>query len=226
MAATHILIADDDPALASAVRWYMEAEGFEVSHAADGNTAWDIFQTSGADAVIVDVMMPGMDGFQLCRRIRAQSSVPILMLSARDSEIDKVQALNLGADDYVTKPFGPLELVARVKSLLRRSGYQSGAVLNVGALEVRREERQVYVNGAEVEIPALEFDLLEALVSRPRRVLSREQLVSLVWKDFYGDERLVDTHIYRLRKRLITAGLNPCPIVTVRGAGYAFRPAE
>jgi len=224
--AEHILIADDDEGLASAVRWYLEAEGYTVSHAVDGNAAWALFQKTGADAVILDVMMPGIDGFQLCRRIREKSSVPVLMLSARDAEIDKVQALNLGADDYVTKPFGPMELVARVKSLLRRAGYQSGPALKAGALEVRTEERQALVGGRLVELPALEFDLLEALVSRPRRVLSREQLVSLVWKEFYGDERLVDTHIYRLRKRLIGAGLDPCPIVTVRGAGYAFRPAE
>jgi two-component system response regulator RegX3 len=224
--AGHILIADDDDGLTRAVSWYLEAEGYEVSHAHDGRAAWDAFQKTGADAVIIDVMMPELDGFQLCRLIRDKSQVPILMLSARDAEIDKVQALNLGADDYVTKPFGPMELVARVKSLLRRSAFQSGPVLKFGALEVAREQRGALVDGALVELPALEFDLLEALVSRPRRVLSREQLVTLIWKEFYGDERLVDSHIYRLRKRLIAAGLDPCPIVTVRGTGYAFRPVD
>jgi two-component system response regulator RegX3 len=224
--AGHILIADDDEGLTRAVRWYLEAEGYVVSHAADGGTAWDIFQRSGADAVILDVMMPGLDGFQLCRLIRERSQTPILMLSARDAEIDKVQALNLGADDYVTKPFGPMELVARIRSLLRRAAFQAGPTLKFGALQVAREERQAFVNGSLVDLPALEFDLLEAMVSRPRRALSREQLVSLVWKEFYGDERLVDSHIYRLRKSLIAAGLDPCPIVTVRGTGYAFRPTE
>lgn len=220
----HILIADDDEGLTRAVSWYLEAEEYEVTQAHNGQAAWDIFQKEGADAVIIDVMMPGLDGFQLCRLIRQRSKVPILMLSARDAEVDKVQALNMGADDYVTKPFGPMELVARVKALLRRSSYMEGPTLSFDGLEVKREERQVFVNGAAVELPSLEFDLLDALASRPQRVLSREQLVALVWKDFYGDERLVDAHIYRLRKRLITAGLDPCPIVTVRGTGYAFRP--
>ncbi|HEY3414389.1 MAG TPA: response regulator transcription factor [Armatimonadota bacterium] len=222
--AGHILIADDDEGLTKAVTWYLEAEGYRVSAKHDGRAAWETFEKEGADAVIIDVMMPGMDGFQLCRSIRQHSRVPILMLSARDAEVDKVQALNLGADDYVTKPFGPMELVARIKSLLRRSSYLEGPSLQFGPLEIAQEQRQVFVNGVEVELPALEFDLLDALVSRPQRVLSRDQLVSLVWKDFYGDDRLVDAHIYRLRKRLIAAGLTPCPIVTVRGTGYAFRP--
>jgi two-component system, OmpR family, response regulator RegX3 len=222
----HILIADDDDGLTKAVTWYLEAEGFRVSARQDGLTAWDTFKKDGADVVIIDVMMPGMDGFQLCRMVRQTSRVPILMLSARDAEIDKVQALNLGADDYVTKPFGPMELVARVRALLRRSSYADGPALKYGNLEVAREERRVFVDGAEVELAAIEFDLLDALVSRPQRVLSRDQLVSLVWKDFYGDERLVDSHIYRLRKSLVAAGLSPCPIVTVRGTGYAFRPED
>lgn len=222
--AGHILIADDDEGLTKAVTWYLEAEGYRVSARYDGMAAWETFRKEGADAVIIDVMMPGMDGFQLCRSIRQHSRVPILMLSARDAEVDKVQALNLGADDYVTKPFGPMELVARIKSLLRRSSYIEGPNLKFGNLELAQEQRQVFVNGVEVELPSLEFDLLDALVSRPQRVLSRDQLVSLVWKEFYGDDRLVDAHIYRLRKRLIASGLDPCPIVTVRGTGYAFRP--
>jgi DNA-binding response OmpR family regulator len=125
------------------------------------------------------------------------------MISARDAEIHKVQALNLGDDHYETKPFGPMEQVARIRSLLRRAAFQAGPTLKFGALQVAREERQAFVNGRLVDLPALEFDLLEAMVSRPRRALSREQVVSLVWKEFYGDERVVDSHIYRLRKSLI-----------------------
>jgi DNA-binding response OmpR family regulator len=222
----HILIADDDDGLTKAVSWYLEAEGYSVSARHDGQAAWEAFKKEGADAVIIDVMMPVMDGFQLCRAVRQVSRVPILMLSARDAEIDKVQALNLGADDYVTKPFGPMELVARVRALLRRASYMEGPALQFGDLQIARDQRQVFVKGQPVELPALEFDLLDALASRPHRVLSRDQLVALVWEDFYGDERLVDTHIYRLRKQLIGAGLEPCPIVTVRRAGYAFRPED
>jgi two-component system response regulator RegX3 len=224
--AGHILIADDDEGLTKAVTWYLEAEGFRISAKHDGRAAWETFEKEGADAVIIDVMMPGMDGFQLCRSIRQNSRVPILMLSARDAEIDKVQALNLGADDYVTKPFGPMELVARVKALLRRSSFIDGPTLKFGALEIARDQRRVFISEAEIELPSLEFDLLTALASRPQRVLSRDQLVSLVWDDFYGDDRLVDAHIYRLRKRLVAAGLDPCPIVTVRGTGYVFRPED
>lgn len=220
----HVLIADDDEALSEAVSWYLEAEGFRVSRAMDGRAALDRLQAEGADAMIVDVMMPIMDGFKLCQEVRRASNVPILMLSARDGEVDKVRALNLGADDYVTKPFGAMELVARVKALLRRASPQAGASLRSPGLEVYPEQRQAFVNGQPVDLSTLEFDLLAALMSRPQRVLSREQLAGIVWEDFFGDDRLVDSHIYRLRKKLITAGLDPCPIVTVRGVGYAFRP--
>jgi two-component system response regulator RegX3 len=220
----HVLIADDDEALAEAVSWYLEAEGFQVTRAADGRAALSALQAEGADALIVDVMMPGMDGFALCQAVRRDSNVPILMLSARDGEVDKVRALNLGADDYVTKPFGAMELVARVKALLRRAAPSAGPTLKAPGLEVRPEERQALVQGAPVDLTTLEFDLLAALLARPQHVLSREQLAHIVWSEFYGDDRLVDSHIYRLRKKLISAGLEPCPIVTVRGIGYAFRP--
>lgn len=222
--AGHILIADDDKDLTTAVGWCLEADGFTVTARHDGVTALEAFEAESADAVILDVMMPGLDGFQLCRRIRQVSNVPILMLSARDAEFDQVQALTIGADDYVTKPYRPMELVARVKALLRRSSYMDGARMTFGVLEVNKEQRQAFVSGQLVDLSSLEFDLLVALVSRPQRVLSREHLVSLVWEDFYGDERLVDAHIYKLRKKLTAGGLDPCPIVTVRGTGYAFRP--
>jgi DNA-binding response OmpR family regulator len=151
--------------------------------------------------------------------------VPVLMLSARDGEADKVRALDIGADDYVTKPFGAMELVARVKALLRRAGSGAGGDLRFPGLDVLVEQRKVLVRGQEVALSALEFDLLATLVRRPEVVFSREQLADLIWRDeFSGDLRLVDSHIYRLRAKLTESGLDPCPIATIRGVGYAFRP--
>ncbi len=221
----HILIVDDDPKLTEAVSWYLEAEGFRATRVANGAKALETFRADRPDAVIVDIMMPGMDGFDLCRAIRKESQVPLLMLSARDGEADKVRALNLGADDYVTKPFGAMELVARVKALLRRGGAGGGKPLRFPGIEILSEQRKVLVGGKEITLSALEFDLLATLARRPEVVLSREQLADLVWgDDFSGDLRLVDSHIYRLREKLTAAGLDPCPIATVRGVGYAFRP--
>jgi len=220
----HILIVDDDPQLTEAVSWYLEAAGLRATRVANGTEALAIFQEAIPDLVIIDVMMPGMDGFALCRAIRAQSRVPVLMLSARDEEAGKVRALDIGADDYVTKPFGAMELVARVKALLRRGGGEQPQYRFPG-LEVHLEQRKVVVQGQEITLSALEFDLLAALVRRPEVVFSREQLADLVWQDeFSGDLRLVDSHIYRLRAKLAEAGLDPGPIATVRGVGYAFRP--
>jgi len=222
---SHILIVDDDPALTEAVSWYLEAEGLRATRVANGAEALDRFRSERPDAVVVDIMMPGMNGFDLCRAIRAISQVPIMMLSAREGEADKVRALNIGADDYVTKPFGAMELVARVKALLRRARQADGEMLRFPGLEIRLEQRKVLVHGQAVQLSALEFDLLAALARRPEVVLSREQLADLVWgDDFSGDLRLVDSHIYRLREKLTAAGLDPCPITTVRGVGYALRP--
>jgi two-component system alkaline phosphatase synthesis response regulator PhoP len=219
----HILIADDDPALGEAVSWYLEAEGFRVTRVKDGPAALAAFHADAPDVAILDIMMPGLDGFALCQALRRSSSLPILMLSARDGEADKVRALGLGADDYVTKPFGAMELVARVKALLRRAGL--GTALAFGALAIFPEEHRAVVGDAEVPLTALEFDLLVALARRPRGVFTRAQLADAVWgDDFSGDERLVDTHIHHLRDKLTAAGLSPCPIATVRGVGYAFRP--
>jgi len=221
---SHILIVDDDPELTEAVSWYLEAEGMRATRVTNGAQALEVFRAERPDAVIIDIMMPGMNGFDLCRAIRTQSSAPVLMLSARDGEADKVRALNIGADDYVTKPFGAMELVARVKALLRRAG-AGPPVLRFPALEVLVEQRRALVHGQEIPLSALEFDLLVTLARRPDVVFSREQLADLVWKDdFSGDLRLVDSHVYRLRGKLTEAGLDPCPIATVRGVGYAFRP--
>jgi DNA-binding response OmpR family regulator len=222
---SHILIADDDLALAEAVGWYLEAAGFRVTRVANGAAALEAFRADRPDAVILDIMMPGVDGFNLCRILRQESHVPILMLSARDAEVDKVRALGIGADDYITKPFGAMELVARVKAMLRRANAPADGGLRIPGLDVYPEQRRALVHGGEVNLSALEFDLLVTLLRRPRMVFSRQQLADLVWgDDFSGDVRLVDSHIYHLREKLTTAGLAPCPIATVRGVGYAYRP--
>ncbi len=220
----HILIVDDDPQLTEAVSWYLEAEGMRATRVANGAKALEAFRADRPDGVIIDIMMPGMDGFELCRAIRRESKAPILMLSARDGEVDKVRALNIGADDYVTKPFSAMELVARMKALLRRGG-DSGASLLFPSIEILPDQRKVLVLRKEVTLSALEFDLLVTLARRPGIVFSREQLADLVWKnDSPSDLRLVDSHVYRLRTKLTEAGLSPCPIATIRGVGYAFRP--
>jgi DNA-binding response OmpR family regulator len=222
---SHILIVDDDPELTEAVTWYLEAEGMRATRVTNGAAALDAFRAERPDAVIIDIMMPGMDGFELCRAIRRQSPVPVLMLSARDGEVDKVRALNIGADDYVTKPFGAMELVARIRALLRRAGASGGEKLEFPNIEILRDQRKVLVAGEPVQLSALEFDLLVTLALHPDIVFARERLADLVWgDDFTGDLRLVDSHIYRLREKLAAAGLSDSPIATVRGVGYAFRP--
>jgi len=221
----HILIADDDRELAEAVGWYLEAEGLRVTVAADGREALEAFEKDPPQAAVLDLMMPGRDGFEVIKEIRGQSSLPILVLSAKDTEPDKVRALGLGADDYVTKPFGAMELVARIKALLRRAGLTEKAPLASPDLKVFPDQRQVLVHDEVVALSTLEFDLLACLMRHARTVLSRSQLADAIWgDDFYGDLRLVDSHIYHLREKLRQAGLKPQPVVTVRGVGYVFRP--
>jgi len=223
-----ILIADDDKDLVEGLRWYLEAEGFQVICATDGTSALEEFRESRPDVVILDVMMPGMDGMGVCEAIRAASDAYVMMLSARDGEIDKVRALSIGADDYLTKPFHVSELVARVKALLRRGRSDKSEEptrYRWEDLSVLLDERRVLVMGAVVELTSMEFDLLAALMRCPRVVLSRDELVKAVWgSDFYGDSRLVDNHVYHIREKLAAAGLARVPIATVRGVGYAFRP--
>jgi two-component system response regulator RegX3 len=225
--ATHILVADDDADLVEGLRWYLEAEGFRVTMVGDGPAALAAFRAERPAVVILDVMMPGLDGISVCAEIRRESDAFIIMLSARDGEIDKVRALELGADDYVTKPFYAAELGARVKAHLRRAAAPETSVLRWQRLEMRLDERRVTVDGVEVALSATEFTLLAALLRRPRTVFPRERLAELLWgDDFYGELRLVDNHVYRLREKLSAAGLGNPPIVTVRGVGYAFRPED
>ena len=225
--ANHVLIADDDKDLVEGLSWYLDAEGFQVTTVSDGASALEAFRAHRPNVVILDIMMPGMDGIEVCEAIRRESDAYIMMLSARDGEIDKVRALNTGADDYVTKPFHVTEVVARIKAFLRR---QEGKASQPDSytwenLHVVPRERRVTVSGTPVELTGTEFDVLAALIARPRSVFSREELVKVIWgDDFFGELRLVDNHIYHLREKLANAGLEHCPITTVRGVGYAFRP--
>ena len=223
----HVLIADDDKDLVEGLSWYLDAEGFGVTTVSDGESALEAFRAHRPNVVILDIMMPGMDGIEVCGAIRRESDAYIMMLSARDGELDKVRALNTGADDYVTKPFHVTEVVARIKAFLRRHTAQAAEPDSYRweNLNVVPRERRVTVNGVAVELTSTEFDVLAALIACPRSVFSREELVKVIWgDDFFGELRLVDNHVYHLREKLTSAGLEHCPIVTVRGVGYAFRP--
>jgi DNA-binding response OmpR family regulator len=219
------LVVDDEAPIREVVRRYLQAEGVEVVEAADGPTALEMFDTHSPDVVVLDVMLPGLDGVEVLRRLRTRSDVYVVMLTARTEETDRLIGLSVGADDYVSKPFSPRELVARVKALLRRPHMAEAAdvVQQFGDLIVGPDRREVRVAGAEVELSALEFDILSALASSPGRVCSRRQLLERVWGyDFYGDERVVDVHIRNLRRALGDDADAPRWIGTVRGVGYKF----
>jgi DNA-binding response OmpR family regulator len=222
-----ILIVDDDNELSTAISWFLEAEGMRPLHANSGTEAIEKFHREKPDAIILDIMMPGLDGFQVCSLIRKESNIPILILSAREAEMDKVRALNIGADDYVTKPFSAMEFIARIKALLRRTSTSPTEHLIYRGLKLSIEQHSVTFNGHVVHLSALEFELLLVMMKRPNIVMGRTQLADYVWKDdFSGDIRLVDTHIYHLRDKLTEAGMFPCPISTIRGVGYAFHTED
>ena len=220
-----ILVVEDEQAIADLVRAYLRRDGFDVVWARSGEEALEELGRHSVRLVVLDIGLPGIDGFEVCRRLRARTGVPILILSARDEEIDRVAGLEAGADDYVTKPFSPRELVARVKAILRRTagagtGVDGGA-LALGGVELDRAARTVKVGGEPVELTAREFDLLAALMSHPGIVLSRERLLELAWGgEFPGGTRTVDVHVGQLRGKLG----RPSFVETVRGAGYKVSP--
>jgi DNA-binding response OmpR family regulator len=222
-----ILVVDDEPIVRDVVVRYLRREGFRTAEAADGDTARELIERTQPSLVVLDLMLPGTDGLTLCRWIRAHSDLPVIMLTARGEESDRIVGLELGADDYVTKPFSPRELAARVRTVLRRSGPRPAAEgrLRLGALEIDAAEREVRKGGKLVRLTAKEFDLLWFLASHPRRVFSRGQLMDRVW----GYEAALDTgtvtvHVRRLREKLEDDPSRPRMLETVWGVGYRFRP--
>ncbi len=221
MALVKILIADDEPRMRKLISDFLKKEGYTVIEAEDGKQALEIFQSGkNISLVILDVMMPGLDGWTVCREIRKTSKVPIIMLTAKAEETDELFGFDLGADEYVTKPFRPLILVARVQALLRRTAKKEVVVKNIDGLEIDKNRRVVTIEGARIELSPKEFELLLYLVENENLAVSREQILNSVWDyDYYGDARTVDTHIKRLRYKLGTKGDF---IQTVRGLGYRF----
>jgi DNA-binding response OmpR family regulator len=219
-----VLLVEDEQEIADLMRDFLEADGFRVDHALDGDAALTALAAGAPDCVLLDVMLPGLSGFELCRRIRGSSDVPVLFLSARDGDADKIRGLGLGADDYVVKSATPAEVVARIKAVLRRyhqSGNGRRGPLRFGRLEVDLAAREVIVAGARVPTTTREFEVLQVLVEHPRQVFSREQLFGLVWGD-YGDRSAVSVYVRRLREKIEETPSDPRYIVTVWGIGYRF----
>ncbi len=225
MSKATVLVVDDEPNILSVVQAYLQQEGFTVYTAADGLSALKAARAYRPDLIVLDIMLPGLDGIEVLRRLRQESNVYVLMLTAKADETDKIVGLTMGADDYLTKPFSPRELVARVKAILRRGRGvgQDEAPLNFRRLRIDPEARQVWKDDRPVELTPIEFDILLALARHHGRVLSREQLIEHVWGyDYYGDERVVDVHIGRIRKKIEDDPAHPTWIITARGIGYRF----
>ncbi len=223
---TRILLVEDEPSFSEALSYTLEKEGYDVVVAEDGLDAVDIFEREGADLVLLDLMLPGQSGTEVCRQIRLKSNVPVIMLTAKDSEIDKVVGLELGADDYVTKPYSSRELLARVRAVLRRrveTEVDDGSMVTAGPVSMDIERHTVEVKGAPLSLPLKEFELLEMLLRNAGRVLTRGQLIDRVWgSDYVGDTKTLDVHVKRLRAKIEPDPSRPEFLITVRGLGYKF----
>jgi two-component system response regulator RegX3 len=224
---TSVLIVEDEESLADPLAFLLRKEGFEATVVGDGPSALAEFDRVGADIVLLDLMLPGMSGTDVCKQLRTRSGVPVIMVTARDSEIDKVVGLELGADDYVTKPYSARELIARIRAVLRRGsdtdleGNGESRVLEAGPVRMDVERHIVLVNGQAVTLPLKEFDLLEYLLRNSGRVLTRGQLIDRVWgADYVGDTKTLDVHVKRLRSKIESDPAKPEHLVTVRGLGY------
>ncbi len=221
---TRVLVVEDEESFSDALSYMLGREGFEAVVAATGPEALAEFDRAGADIVLLDLMLPGLPGTEVCRALRSRSNVPIIMLTAKDSEVDKVVGLELGADDYVTKPYSARELVARIRAVLRRRGdveAPADGTLEAGPVRMDVERHVVAVDGEPVALPLKEFDLLELLLRNAGRVLTRGQLIDRVWgSDYVGDTKTLDVHVKRLRAKIEPDPANPTYLLTVRGLGY------
>ena len=223
---TRILVIEDEKSFSEPLSFLLGKEGYAVEVAADGNEAISKFDKSGADLVLLDLMLPGISGTEVCKQIRATSSVPIIMLTAKDDEVDKVVGLELGADDYVTKPYSSRELLARVRAVLRRNGDIAGdnlvtTTVQVGPLKLDADRHLVNFKGSNIALPLKEFELLEFLMRNAGRVLTRMQIIDRIWgSDYVGDTKTLDVHIKRLRSKFESDPANPELIQTIRGLGY------
>lgn len=231
MGKAKIMVVDDEQKIRKFLRIYLENEGFVVKEASGGREALDMFGRERWDLIILDLMMPGLDGLEVCKEIRKTTSTPIIMLTARDTEIDRIRGLELGADDYVVKPFSMGELAARVKAVLRRTSGNTQEIienkLNYPGLSIYPLSRLVEVNGQEVHLTPTEYDLLYHLARLPSRIFTRHELLVSVWGyDYFGDVRTVDTHIKRLREKILKASGDTSYITTVWGVGYRFEPTS
>ena len=224
---TRILLVEDESSLSEPLSFLLGREGFEVEIAEDGQLALDIFANGNFDIILLDLMIPRVPGNEVCRQIRTTSNIPIIMLTAKDTEVDKVVGLELGADDYVTKPYSTRELLARIKAVLRRNVkdevQDDDGVIEIAGIRLDADRHTLHVQGALVATPLKEFELLEYLMSNVGRVLTRGQLIDRVWgTDYYGDTKTLDVHIKRLRSKIEADPAEPVHLVTVRGLGYRF----
>ncbi|MDX8046330.1 response regulator transcription factor [Gracilibacillus sp. S3-1-1] len=224
----HVYIVEDDPNIRDIVKAYLVKEGFQVTMRENAEDAWSLAEQGQPDMWILDIMLPGMDGYELCKKIRQVSEVPIIIISAKDEEVDKILGLELGSDDYLTKPFSPRELVARVKRLFKRAETQpvkpvnDESILTLGDLEIDKAARTVHWQQKEIDVTSKEFEMLEIFAAQPNRAFSREELLTLVWgNDYFGSDRAVDDLVKRLRKKL-----DGLPIETVWGYGYRLEYDE
>ncbi|MGA8987379.1 response regulator [Aeromicrobium sp.] len=223
---TKVLVVEDETSYSEALSYVLRKEGFEVAIAETGPEALTEFDRGGADIVLLDLMLPGLSGTEVCRALRQISSVPIIMVSAKDTEVDKVVGLELGADDYVTKPYSPRELVARIRAVLRRGTadeVDDNASLELGRVRMDIDRHLVTIDGTETKFPLKEFELLEYFLRNPGRVLTRGQLIDRVWgADYVGDTKTLDVHVKRLRAKIEADPANPLTLTTVRGLGYKY----
>ena len=223
---TRVLVVEDEPNLREPLVYLLEKEGYQVIEAENGNDAVDSFRKNSPDLILLDLMLPGMSGNEVCRSIRLESQVPIIMITAKDTEIDKVVGLEIGADDYVTKPYSTRELLARMKAVLRRGAEVSTSevgLLKAGPVVMDLDRHTVSVNGEPIQMPLKEFELLELLIENVNRVLTRGQIIDRVWgSNYFGDTKTLDVHVKRVRSKIEEDPSRPRHLITVRGLGYKF----